>query len=195
MKLYNVTFRPEHKSVLVPKIPMCPMPKEDNVTPRVCLTDSISNCIQALPEEHRDVHEGATIEVREVIIRNPSKLLTPMELYTSGRVPDALENQEYWYLGNVVVRSYTTTIVSFQYKYTISWSMVSTEDINNIILNLTGRRLQGETAKAIYDLAYEVLPTDTFEALDDEIGNIPYAQKIEIQNVVTATSISGNENT
>ena len=95
-----------------PTIPHRLMKNENAVIPRICLSDSILGCINAIgPGVFLN-----TIELDVVVVKiyylailvhefdvdiNDKNLLTPSELVQKKLVPDALQNNEYWYLDNL----------------------------------------------------------------------------------------------
>lgn len=96
MTLYHVSFGlQEIEKLFTPKVPesCATIHGEDTETPRICFSSSIAKCIQAtecLPA----VGEPVTV-YKLGVEPNDGNLMSPNDLYSSGKVQDALENQEY----------------------------------------------------------------------------------------------------
>ena len=98
MKLYNVTFDLNNtNNVLTPAIPESAGNGENKEIKRVCLTDSVEHCFQAIASCNREIRKGAKFIIKEVDVEKDELLITPDFLFNEGYVPDALENNEYWY--------------------------------------------------------------------------------------------------
>lgn len=191
--LYNVTFRLEDKSKhLVPCIPYTAAEDEDKETKRVCFADSIEHCIAAIGSYYRDLYTGCLIVVRSVdeADLDQSKIVTDQELFNAGKVPDALETGECWYLNEIDIKREVYKINSFDYEYALAFTCIKREDLARLIdeynpespmkcresveqaYNRTVGELQG---KGFYD------DSDLFE---DRVSELPWAQRIKISNLV-----------
>lgn len=108
MKLYHVSY--DKISKFVPRIPKDRLLGEDGTVPRICLSISIENCINAKPNQAE-----ALFLAREQGIPMPiyvyefdseqipaDKLVEPQILYDKYDVLDALDNKEYWLLDGTV---------------------------------------------------------------------------------------------
>lgn len=136
MTLYNVTFNIKDKrNILEPSIPDSAGDGENKTIKRVCLTDSIAHCMQAIAVGNRDIRVGATLIIREVNLKNLNKklLISPRELKERGLVPDALENNEFWYLGKVKFKCITCKIVDFDAEIDLAWTCIPIQSCREII--------------------------------------------------------------
>lgn len=191
--LYNITFNLNDESTLLqPYIPYSAAEDEDRETKRVCFADSVDNCISAIGSCARELYEGSTIVVRSVQTDklDKSKLITPHQLAASGKVPDAEVNQEYWYLGDVNIVREVRTIVSFEYEYAIAFQCLNKDDVNALIkkyLPDDGIR-DGESIEDAYNRVIGAMQSvgeyDASDEFDDSIAELPWAQRIRVQNVV-----------
>lgn len=188
--LYNVTFRLNDESeYLVPKVPYTAAPDEDRVTKRICFADTIEHCLQAIG--HRDLYEGCYIVVRSVDENglDPFKLVTPEELFDTGKVPDALENNEYWYLDEVAVNREIYMVEHFDYEHGIAFTCIRKDDMAALVEKYVPDRpfKRNEGMEQAYDRVVGYLQgngmyeeSDSFE---DEVAELPWAQMVRISNL------------
>lgn len=192
MRLYNVTFNiSDQRHVLRPAIPESAADGENKTYPRVCLTDSVEHCIQAIAVGNRDVRTGTRIVVRSVDIRDldRDKLLTPQQLFERKLVPDALENNEYWCLDTVRFKVGTYVIEDFDSEIDLAWSCISLEDCKRIVNKWMPQLKIGKfkIPKNLYTHAMQV--ADKFQMWDaqdgiwDDLAELNWAQKREIRNI------------
>lgn len=135
MRLYNVTFNMmDDSNLLIPYIPFSAGPDEDRITKRICLADSIEHCFQALCLQEQDFYEGREFLLREIEVDiEDENLVFPEELWGSKRVPDAVENQEYWYLKPVKCKVSKRMILDvMQRDYEMAWSCIHVNDLKEI---------------------------------------------------------------
>lgn len=192
MTLYNVTFNiKDNRSILEPTIPDSAGDGENKTIKRVCLTDSVSHCMQAIAVGNRDIRVGASIIVRKVDTKylDTSLLIKPKELKERGLVPDALENNEYWYLSAVNVKCGKYQIVNFDAEIDLAWTCININDCKEIIrkylplLNIERYR----NTKNLYEYAmcycnkYRLY--DIQDIIWDELAMLPWAQKRSINKV------------
>ena len=191
--LYNITFKlDDDRTVLKPCVPYTAAEGEDKVTERVCLSDSVDGCLSAIGSCNRDLYEGCTIIVRSVPISSldPNKIVTPEVLFESGKVPDALENQEYWYLGEVNVLSEKYCIESFEHEYSIAFTCLKREDVVRLIEKYNSPYLMrdDESIEQAYNRTMYLMQHDgrynESDNFDEEVCELPWAQRIRIRKVV-----------
>lgn len=191
MKLYNVTFHlKDNRTVLNPAIPETAGDTENKTIKRICLTDSIVHCVQALAHCNRNVAVGVTFLVREVQINKKDKaLITPNELKKRGYVPDALENNEYWYTKPLEFNTYLCKIDSFDYEYELAWTCIEKEQCLKIVEKYTNGQItfkHCETAKEIYEIFLHWCNKnemwDEYDAAWEELAQLPWAQKTGLYN-------------
>lgn len=114
----------------IPGVPTYRRPEEDGTIKRVCLSDSIENCLSAVswfgsssaPEDIMTEVGSKIIFVYEFEIEE-HLLKTPEEVYRIGNVCDAILNQEYWYIGedNLIPKNtYSISIIDyFEEEHTV----------------------------------------------------------------------------
>lgn len=103
---------------------------EDKVTPRVCLSTSISKCLQAI---NFDIEIGKPITVFAIDLDkgNPA-LVFPEDLVRTGKVRDAVENHEYWYMQPLEMRGASYVITKYSTERAIAWSALRSKDVLRI---------------------------------------------------------------
>lgn len=195
MKLYNVTFYLEDKrSVLEPTIPETAGDTENKTIERICLTDSIVYCIQALAHCNRNVRRGERFLVREVEIdRNDKYLITPEELKQKGYVPDALENNEYWYTKPLEFDLYLCEVGTFDYEYELAWTCIDRAQCVDILSKYAPTELfnQCESSEEVYQIFSRWCnERDMWNQNDEaweELSMLPWAQKTKLYNFQYST--------
>ena len=201
MKFYNVSFNLNNlNSVLVPAIPESAGTDENKTIPRVCLTDSIGHCMQAIASGNREMCKGTKFIVREVDIPLTKKsLYNPKFLKTTGYVPDALENNEFWSLEPLKFKMYICELEHFDCDFTVSWSCVTREQILGIINRYvkTKRFNRYKTSQGIYNAFCNFISEKTrfatekmrnyyynmYDEVWEDIVELPWAQKTELTNI------------
>lgn len=104
MKLYHVSYDPIPWFVL--RVPDHRLPDEDFTTPRICLSDSLENCVNAKPDQATALYLAKQFEVRvplyvyefDTADIPDGALVGPVALSQSGKVSDAEQHHEYWLL-------------------------------------------------------------------------------------------------
>ena len=192
MTLYNVTFNIKDKrNILEPSIPDSAGDGENKTIKRVCLTDSIAHCMQAIAVGNRDIRVGATLIIREVSLKNLDKklLISPRELKERGLVPDALENNEFWYLGKVKFKCITCKIVDFDAEIDLAWTCIPIQSCREIIKKYIPKFpvYRYKITKNLYEAAMQYCNKhqlwDTEDNVWDELAMIPWAQKRSIEDL------------
>lgn len=108
MKLYHVSYDPIPWFVL--RVPDHRLPDEDCTTPRICLGDSVENCVNAKPDQATALYLAKQFGVRVPLYVYEfdtedipdGALVEPKALSQSGRVSDAEHHHEYWLLDDGV---------------------------------------------------------------------------------------------
>lgn len=191
--LYNVTFRLDDKSEhLVPCIPYSAAEDEDQETKRVCFADSIENCIAAIGSCNRNLYTGCFIVVRSVDENSldPSKIVSDHELFNTGKVPDALETGECWYLDEIDVKREVYKINNFDYEYALAFTCIKREDLAWLIdqYNPGSPMKRCESIEQAYNRTIGEMQSKGFyddsDHFDDRVAELPWAQRIKISNLV-----------
>ena len=190
MKLYNITYNLEDTSTtLVRKIPSSAGDRENKTIPRVCLADSLEHCLQALGSHYRDLRVGACFLVREVEVdERDINLIDPFILKKDNKVPDALENREYWYLKPIECNVKKAEIIDYDSEFTIAWTCVPIERCRAIISKYSPINVNKYyNSEHLYDVfmawANEHEKYKEMDAVWDEIVEDPIAQKTAIKNL------------
>lgn len=203
LTFYHVSFDTENKdNYFIPKIPQSAASDEDKVTPRICLAKDVEHCIQAISAS-RELYIGSKFILRSVTIpENDKNLIDPETLFINNLVPDATENNEYWYLKPLKFNVSLCEIKDFKFEHVIAWEPLDFKDVKRII----------ETHIPEFKYSFSSLhPKDVYEeamsfinkninaleqgsdewikwceiddAIYDEIVDLPWAQKIEINDL------------
>lgn len=192
MKLYNVSFNLNNTSnVLKPSVPDSAAPDEDKTCRRVCFTDSIEHCLQAIAVCNRDIRVGARIIVRTVEKKDMflKYLVVPQTLFYKKLVPDAMENHEFWYLYPIKAETVEYEIEDFRAEVELAWSLIDVKKCREIVKkwlpDFQGERFK--IAKNLYESAMkqcnEQKNWDAMDGIWDDLAELPWAQKRGIYDV------------
>lgn len=115
IKLYHVTVdynnEPDYK-IFQPRIPKS-APKMEGICftdftqqhyQRVCFSDSIEGCINAIKDGIYYIRDDNIIKVYEIEVPMDEKLKFPNDLYENYNVDDADFTHEHWYMGNLFLK-------------------------------------------------------------------------------------------
>lgn len=188
MKLYNITFDlKDDRQLLEPCIPKSAADDEDKTIPRVCFTDSVEHCFQAIPGDSRNACKYAEFLIRSIEI-NVEECVSPQELFDKKLVPDALENQEYWVLHPVFCDVYKCVLLDFDHEFAIAWSCINKDDCIRIISSNSD--WVGDTSGTSEDIYHRFCrwtqETKNWNAEDkvwDALVMLPWAQLSKFLNV------------
>jgi hypothetical protein len=88
--------------------------------------------VQALAPDSRDLRKGAKIIVYKAKIEaNDPHLRYPRDVV--AHVPDAVENQEHWYLAPLEMDGRSFVVKDYATYYDVAWSVVSVQCVRDII--------------------------------------------------------------
>lgn len=191
MKLYNVSFNlNDTNTLMIPSIPESAAQDEDKVTPRICLSDTVEHCMQAIAVGNRDIQAGAKFILREFEIpKTHSRLIKPNQLKATKRVPDALENNEYWYLSIKKCKIYQCEIIDFDYERDIAWTCLNINQVINVIYNhCKDIKLERyKNPQSAYEAFLRYTTNHKMWNLQDDVWEdlveLPYAQKTIIKDM------------
>lgn len=186
MILYNITFRDDDTTTLIPIVPYTAAEDEDKSTKRVCFADTVPHCIEAIGPCSRDLHIGSIFRIRSVNTAHldNNSILTPEELFKTSKVPDALQNREYWYLKEVSITLHKVRVVDFSYEHAIAWKCVKYSDVEEIVRILKIPYQKHADAESLYNYANhylnDKLEFDKMDDLWDSIAELLFAQRIAL---------------
>lgn len=190
MIFYNVTFNlNDTRDVLHPCIPESAAKDENKTIPRVCMTDSVEHCMQAIAVGNRDVQSGSKFILRKINIKSDDGLINPRFLKETSYVYDAMENNEYWYLHPVKTENYLCEIISFDYEFDLAWSCISRKQCLDAVAKYMNikRFTRYKTSKGIYkafcNYCTEHKLWDWEDGIWDDLAMLPWAQKTRIYNL------------
>lgn len=142
-KLYHVSLDLTHTGVFTPRIPESRMDSEDDVTPRICVADSIEGCLTASPFGAHYLSESllATDDCVKIFVIDTEKLgltssdvIPPDFLYQSGQVDDAYLSGEHWILHGFTVPPEDQSVVRITGLNDEDWKSFITFDIRSTLL-------------------------------------------------------------
>lgn len=190
MKLYNVTFDLNNtNNILNPSIPESAGTGENKEIKRICLTDSVEHCFQAIASCNREVRKGAKFILKEVDVKEDDLLITPDFLYKENYVPDALENNEHWYLNTLYSDVFICEIEFFEYDFVLAYSCIPKEKCLEIISKYTSIEdlKDCKDSKEIHEKfnhwANSQKEYDMMDAVFEDLAMLPWAQKTKIYNL------------
>lgn len=175
MKLYHVSLDLGELN-FIPRVPENRAVGEDDIVPRICLSDSIEGCLSAVPWGGGDLDEkvfSLSYDSSSVLIRvyefdsekiAEENLIAPNVLFEEDLVRDAVFNGEYW-VKNQSIEPDTSYLIKL-----INYDEEVEDDVSYENLML----LEGENAE---DLDYE----DMVEGCFTLITNISYVIVAEEQ--------------
>lgn len=182
-QLYHVSYdSPTYK--FTPRVPDIYKPSgEDDSSPRICLSESPALCTQAIYTSAYPA-VGKEFWLYEFLLPL-NKLITPEELYSSGKVPDALENREYWYCEELEGQPIKCKLTAVRRELTLAWTCIRSEQVHEVIQSLNPvYDNQNDSSQSIYDTAIkyadEVADYNFEDDLWDALAILPWAQKNEI---------------
>lgn len=120
------------RKLFVPRVPaeLSEELDEDKIMPRVCLSTSVSKCLQAIGFGAK-VGNPITVFAIDLDKDNPG-LVFPDDLVRTGRVRDAIENQEHWYTQPLEMRGASYVITKCKVERAIAWSALRSADVLRI---------------------------------------------------------------
>lgn len=181
--LYHVSYDKPTRlfTPRVPEINKCS--GENHSIPRICLSESPALCTQAIYTSAYPA-VGKEFWLYEFLLPL-NKLITPEELYSSGKVPDALENREYWYCKELDGQPVKYKITAMHREFTLAWTCIQPEQVHEVIQSLNPvYDNQNDSSQSIYSTAIkyadEVEDYKFEDDLWDALAILPWAQKCEI---------------
>lgn len=181
--LYHVSYDKPTRlfTPRVPEINKCS--GENHSIPRICLSESPALCTQAIYTSAYPA-VGKEFWLYEFLLPL-NKLITPEELYSSGKVPDALENREYWYCEELEGQPIKCKLTAVRRELTLAWTCIRSEQVHEVIQSLNPvYDNQNDSSQSIYDTAIkyadEVADYNFEDDLWDALAILPWAQKNEI---------------
>lgn len=203
MLLYHVSMGKSEKiKTFEPRVPISCVEEfgEDSITPRICFASSITLCLQAIlgVPDYGTLISIYTFSVDD----NDPNLVSPSELFITNRVPDALENQEYWYLKPVTLEASYSIITNRSREFDIAWTTIPQQTMIEIAhssiehnhLSIDEASFKDMTSKEIYSKVATCLDSmqlwDEEDTLYDRVSELPWAQ-IKRLNFVETVPYNG----
>lgn len=197
MKLFHVSDKSDESSKwFMPRIPVSVAESygEDTKTPRICFATSVELCVQAAGYV---LEPGNIITVYEFVINDSDKnLISPEQLFNTGKVMDALENQEYWYLKPAYLTAEHYVIKYVDISFELAWTCIKKSDVIKIAKDMM---LSEKIPLCIIDLdamsdgheVYEFIMKeldarildDESDAFYDAISELPWAQLSKVNEL------------
>lgn len=204
LKLYHVSFNVDERiKVFTPRIPDTVGAGEDKTIKRVCLADSVEHCLQAISPAQRDIAVNSMFYLYEFLIPR-NKLICSEELYAKNLVPDATENNEFWYTKDLYpVDCKLCRIKNFSYEFCIQFEPLDFKEVRRLVEKYVPEFVYNGSSrhpKDIYCSAMRFInemenscEADSEEQLEwcqkedflyEAVVELPWAQGVKISNVV-----------
>lgn len=197
MKLFHVSLGLQDKQKLfVPRVPeSCAKEQgEDAAIPRICFSSSIEKCIQAI-ETFPQLGELITIYAFEVDEQDQN-LVTPESLFAASKVPDALENQEYWYTKEVSLTGEYCVTTMLRREFSLAWTRIDVRDVQKLVQSIVEENNLSfsmndsfKSSEQLYNaFAFWLDKNELYNLSDifyDKIAELPWAQLREVIEVQT----------
>ncbi len=201
MKLYRVSFDTSASlnRTFVPMIPESAGLEEDKTIKRVCLSSSIEGCLQAIPRGGKDISVGVELIIYEAEISTlDENLIFPEEV--RDYVPDALENEEYWYMKELHMTGKKVKLTNFDYSFELGFTSVDEDDFICRMLDTVSEeayKYLEEISEIMYDdsiilgaryddVVHFLSKKEEYNLIDDiydAVALTPWAQIVRFSNV------------
>ncbi len=190
MTLYNIWFNIIDMSTkLVPRVPESCNPPEDTITPRICLSDSVEGCLQAVCYDDKELKSGTQFILHVLdLSAQDTHLIYPIQLKAAGKVPDAEHNHEYWYTKSIECETYLCELISYEYEHTIVWSALKRKDMEELAFKYT--YIDMSMCKTTFDIYTRVSRYlerlqmyDLSDEFYEDICKLPWARGFIFKNV------------
>lgn len=195
MELYHITDNlnePKNK-LFIPRIPESAAEDEDQETKRICFSSSIEKCILGHPYTSDILEINNRIRIYKCNTENINKykLVDPLTLYFTNKVPDAFETQEYWYLDNIVLQSELYEITDFYYEHNLAWSCIKASDVIKEAKDIIGNNIELNNiqysefdSQMIYNKVLSLYNDDRLlDGLWDRLALLPWAMSYKISGL------------
>lgn len=188
MKLYHVSLtRTEAVKTFVPRVPETLSEElgEDRNIPRICLSSSIEGCLQAIEASCR-IGMPMMVYTVDVDAADPALIIPEI---VRKKVPDALENQEYWYTEPLQMCGQVYIVKKCDIEPCIAWSALNAEDVRRIVKDAGGSGA-GDCAESVYQGFLQelkgkpILDSEKYAKEDevyDRILELPWAHGKRVQ--------------
>ena len=201
MKLYRVSFDTSASldRTFVPMIPESAGLEEDKTIKRVCLSSSVEGCLQAIPRGRKDISVGTEFIVYEAEINTlDENLIFPEEV--RDYVPDALENEEYWYMKELYMTGKKVKLTNFDYSCELAFTAVDEDDFIARMLDTVSEEaykyiekvsdimlddsiILGARYHDVIDYLFKIKEYKLIDDIEDAVALTPWAQIVRFSNV------------
>lgn len=160
---YHVSTNLSHDGKFEPRVPSCRYTAlEDDKTPRICVGDSLEDCLTAMPggsecigELYRDTRGYFLlfkIDTEKLGISEED--IVPTEtLYQKNIVPDADITNESWILKSFQVPKEDTQLIKLDY-----WDVLDMDILPHTIYDIADREYEGDYLRAYQEIYQERVP-------------------------------------
>lgn len=198
MKLYHLStdLNEPRVKTFIPRIPVV-NDYEDTTIPRVCLSDNLIGCIQAIVGYSELLSDKGIFRLYEVETSKlqETRIVHPETVFSKYGVGDALENREYWYLDSVTMKSKDYKIISYKWDYLTRWSVVKPEQVIDITREVIEKysieipleiidNNSEKTFNKIIGLLQDMEFYDESDRIDDKILELPWTQYTSVYDLV-----------
>ncbi len=158
IKLYHISFEKELDKTFEPRVPNRAGGDEERLTPRICFSDSIGGCLQAVCFNERFKVGDQFVLYELEIDENDENLFNSNYLYENKLVPDALETGEFWLTKAVSLKGKLIEITNMEARPYIAWSSINTFSLFSVIYNTVDdcRLLTDKIQKELQYIFYNI---------------------------------------
>lgn len=192
-KLYHVSLDLNQTGVFTPRVPDSRMKDEDSETPRFCVSDTLEGCLTASAfgshylDENLDENNG----LLKVFVIDTEKMgltsedvVSPEELYESGKVADANLTREHWILKELLISEEDQMIVKTTGFDDVTWKYILLPEELKQLTAVEGLRMPGDK-----DYDYEEFEDTFYELFGTEIQSLCMIESFEF-TVVSQNTVN-----
>lgn len=172
---YHISLDLSHNGNFSPKVPRDRYTTEDSYTKRVCVSDSIAGCLNAIPdgllftEEYHGYFKLFEIETDKLGISN-NEIVQPLSLYENNGVYDALLTGEHWILSAFNVPKEKQFICNLMWHEDFSRISLTLEQLNKLRLSLGNDFDLSSSPKELFEELFEYANRAIISDLEERIG-------------------------
>lgn len=172
---YHVSLDLSHNGNFSPKVPRDRYTTEDSYTKRICVSDSIAGCLNAIPdgllftEEYHGYFKLFEINTEELGISD-NEIVQPLSLYENNGVYDALLTGEHWILSGFNVPKEKQFICNLMWHEDFSRISLTPNQLGKLRQSLGGDIDASLSPKELFEELFEYANRASTSDLEERIG-------------------------
>lgn len=172
---YHITLDLAHDGVFSPRVPNDRYETEDSTTNRVCVSDSLEGCFNAIPDgilftdEHHGYFKLFEINTEDLGISH-NDMLTPLPLYKEKGVYDALLTGEHWILTEFTVPKEKQFVCNLLWHEDFSRISLSSSQLTKLHASLKDEMPLPTCSKQLFEELFEYANHSLIADLEERIG-------------------------